>query len=163
MLTSSEKKDYILRLIAQIRQMVDAMLGKVREGQVPEELLARARESIATLLGPLAGVAPRMDSETAAQMVADPDVIAAWAMVTGAEADAHRARGEAAAASTCARRALELAVESQLRAPADDPDVIALIHRLAASVDAGSLAPRHRDALAALPAAGDGGRHTADR
>jgi hypothetical protein len=150
-LTSSEKKDYILRLIEQIRQMMDAMLGKVREGNVPDELLARARESIALLLGPLAGVAPRMDSATAGQMVGDPDVLAAWAEVTAAESAAHRQRGDEPSARATARRALELALEAHLRTNADVAGLLALIARLRPEVDAATLAPRHAQALAALP------------
>lgn len=150
-LTSSEKKDSILRLIEQIRQMVDAMLGKVRDGAVPDELLAQARESVATLLGPLAGVAPRMDSATAGQMVGDPDVLHAWAEVTAAEAAAHRARGDEPAARASTRRALELALEAHLRTNRDVAGLLALIARLRAEVDAAPLAPRHAQALAALP------------
>src|SRR3954469_9139852 len=69
MLTSNERKDYILRMIAELRRMVEAILGKLRDGENADELLARARESTARLLGPMGGVAPRMDSVTAAQMV----------------------------------------------------------------------------------------------
>src|SRR3712207_7595025 len=43
-----------------------------------EGALAEGRDAIGKLLGPLADLAPRLDSITAAHMVADPDVIAAW-------------------------------------------------------------------------------------
>src|ERR1044071_8530041 len=108
MLTSNERKDYIFRMIAQVRRLVEALMGKVRENALAEELLAQARESIALLLGPMGGIAPRMDSVTAAQMVGDADVVAAWAEVIAAEAEVHRSSGDAAAADTSARRALEL-------------------------------------------------------
>jgi hypothetical protein len=150
-LTSSEKKDYILRMIEEIRQMLAAMMGRVRDGGDPSELLARARESVGRLLGPLAGVAPRMDSVTAAQMVGEPDVLYAWAEVTAAEADVHRSQGDAPTANAAARRALELALEAHLRTTSDRADLLALIARLRPHVDAAALVARHRDALASLP------------
>lgn len=135
MLTSSEKRDYILRMIAQIRQMVQAVIGRVRENEDAEEPLAQARESVSALLGPMADVAQRLDSASAAQMVNDPDVLAAWAQVVAAEAEVHRAAGDAASADALSRRALELALEAHQRALADDPELLALIERLRAQVN----------------------------
>jgi hypothetical protein len=154
MLTSNERKDYILRMIAELRRLVEALMGKVREKESGDELLAQARESIGKLLGPMGGVAMRMDSVTAAQMVNDADVLGAWAEVTAAEAEVQRARGDEAAASATARRALELAVEAHLRTAHDIPELLALIQRLRAQVDAAALAPRHADALAEIRAVG---------
>lgn len=153
MLTSNERKDYILRMIAQVRQMVEALLGKVRENETADELLAQARESIARLLGPMAGVAPRMDSVTAAQMVGDADVIAAWAEVTAAEAEVQRASGDDTAARASARRALELAIEAHLRSNTDVTELLALIDRLRAQIDPATLHPRHANVLAEIAAA----------
>ncbi|HYH81987.1 MAG TPA: hypothetical protein VEX86_19430 [Longimicrobium sp.] len=150
MLTSNERKDYILRMIAQVRQLVEALLGKLRDGEGADALLAQARDSVARLLGPMGGVAPRMDSVTAGQMVGDADVLAAWAEVTAAEAEVHRAAGDANAAATSARRALELALEAHLRTPRDSPDLLELIARLRPQVHTASLVPRHTEALAAL-------------
>ncbi|HEU4884099.1 MAG TPA: hypothetical protein VFT45_17690 [Longimicrobium sp.] len=136
MFTSSEKRDYILRMIAQMRQMVEALMGKVRDNENAAELLAQARESLATLLGPMADVVQRLDSATAAQMVNDPLVLAAWAEVTAAEAEVHRAAGDAASADALRRRALELALEAQQRALAEIPELPPLIARLQAPGDA---------------------------
>lgn len=151
MLTSNERKDYILRMIAELRRMVEALLGKVRDGESGDELLARARESIGNLLGPMGGVAPRMDSVTAGQMVNDADVLAAWAEVTAAEAQVRRAAGDSPAAGALARRALELALEAHLRTNHDIPELVALITGLRAQVPVASLLPRHAEALAAVP------------
>ncbi|WP_420130219.1 hypothetical protein [Longimicrobium sp.] len=136
MLTSSEKRDYILRMIAQIRQMVEAMMGKVRENEDTAELRAQARESLAGLLGPMSDVVQRLDSASAGQMVNDPDVLAAWAQVVDAEAEIHRAGGDAASADALTRRALELAREAHQRTHADVPELLALIARLQSQVDA---------------------------
>jgi hypothetical protein len=151
-LTSSEKKDYILRLIEQMRRLVEALLGKVRDGGDPQQDVADARSLLAQLLGPMAGLAPRMDSETAGQMVGDPDVLLAWAELTAAEAELLRARGDAAAAGATDRRALELALEGHLRTNADRAGLLALIARLRPSVDASALASRHAEALAGIEA-----------
>jgi predicted RNase H-like HicB family nuclease len=152
MLTSNERKDYILRMIAELRRLVEELLGKVRDGDSGEELLARARESIGKLLGPMGGIAPRMDSVTAAQMVGDADVLAAWAEVTAADARVQRAGGDQSSANATARRALELALEAHVRSPHDIPELLALVARLRGEVNPGALLPRHAEILAQVPA-----------
>lgn len=152
MLTSNERKDYILRMIAELRRLVEAMMGKVREKDSAEELLAQAREGLGRLLGPMAGIAPRMDSTTAAQMVNDADVLAAWAEVTAAEAEVRRAQGDGSAADAGMRRALELALEAHVRTNHDVPELLQLIDRLRREIDPAALLLRHADALASIPA-----------
>jgi hypothetical protein len=154
MLTSNEKKDYILRLIEQMRRLVEALLGKLRDGEETRQDVADAHAILAKLLGPLAGVAPRMDSATAGQMVGDPDVLHAWAELTAAEAALLRARGDEAAAGATDRRALELALEAHLRTNADRDDLLELIARLRPAVRGQALAPRYADALDEI---GEGG------
>ena len=61
--------------------------------------------------------------------------------------------GDAPTANAAARRALELALEAHLRTTTDRGDLMALLARLRPHVDAAALAPRHRDALAGIPAA----------
>ena len=153
MLTSSEKKDYILRLIEQMRRLVEALLGKLRERLETQQDFAEAHAVLGQLLGPLAGIAPRMDSETAGQMVGDPLILEAWAELTAAEGELAEAHGNAAAAGAARRRALELALEAHLRTNADRAELLALIARLRPAVDASVLAPRHAEALDALAGA----------
>jgi hypothetical protein len=136
MFSSSEKRDYILRMIAQLRQMVEALMGKVRDNESAAELLAQAHGSLHTLLGPMADVVQRLDSASAAQMVNDPLILAAWAEVVAAEAEVHRAAGDTASADGLRRRALELALEAQQRALAEIPELSPLIARLRTPVDA---------------------------
>jgi hypothetical protein len=154
MLTSNEKKDYILRLIEQMRRLVEALLGKLRDGEETQQDLTAARGLLTKLLGPLASVAPRMDSVTAGQMVGDPDVLRAWAELTAAEAELLRARGDEVAAGPVDRRALELALEAHLRTQSDRAELLELIARLRPAVRGQALAPRHAEALDALD---DGG------
>jgi hypothetical protein len=151
-LTSSDKKDYILRMIEQMRHLVEALLHKVRDGEEVQASLTDARATLSQMLGPLAGIAPRMDSVTAGQMVGDSDVLGAWAELTAAEAEVASAHGDIDAAVASRRRALELAVEAHLRTPSDRPELLALIERLRPAVAGQALAPRHADALADLDA-----------
>lgn len=136
MLTSSEKRDQILRMIAQVRRLVEALMGKVRNGENAAELLAQARESIHALLGPMADVVQRLDSASAARMVNDPGILGAWAQVLAAESEMHRAGGDPASADVLSRRALELALEAEQRALKNEPELRALIAELRARVDA---------------------------
>lgn len=149
-LTSSDKKDYILRLIEQMRRLVEALLHKVRDGEESQAALADARVTLSQMLGPLAGIAPRMDSVTAGQMVGDPNVLGAWAELVSAEAEIASTHGDIDAAAASRRRALELAIEAHLRTPSDRPELLALIERLRPAVAGHALAPRHADALADL-------------
>lgn len=151
MLTSRERKDYILRLVRQVAQTMAAMLLRKQAGDLAGAL-EECRAAAGELLGPLGDLAPRLDSETAAHMVADPDVLAAWAGVVAEEADVHRLRGDEPAARAGEKRALELALEAHLRTNTDHPELLALLARLRPAVDPSTLSPRHRDALATLPA-----------
>ena len=149
-LTSSDKKDYILRLIEQMGRLVAALLHKVRDGEESQAALADARVALSQMLGPMADIAPRMDSITAGQMVGDPDVLGAWAELVAAEAEVARSGEDETGAASSYRRALELAIEAHLRTPSDRPEFLDLIARLRPMVDAQALAPRHTDALADL-------------
>lgn len=150
MLTSREKKDYILRMIAEIARMIAALIGKKKENDLAGALDV-SRAAVGMLLGPLADLAPRLDSVTAAHMVSEPEIIAAWAEVVAEEADVHRLMGNGAAAAAGEKRALELALEAHLRTSENRADLLALIARLRPTVDAAALDPRHAEALSALP------------
>ncbi len=149
MLSSREEKDYILRMIQQIARVIAAMMGKKLGGDL-RGALQLARTAQGKLLGPLADIAPRLDSITAAHMVADPDILALWAEVVAEESDVHRRLGDEPAARAAEKRALELALEAHLRTTVDRPELLALIVRLRPAVDEPSLDPRHRDALAEI-------------
>jgi len=149
MLSSREEKDYILRMIQQIRRMVAALMGKKLYGDLGSALQV-ARTAQGMLLGPLADIAPRLDSVTAAHMVADPDILELWAEVVAEESDVHRRLGDETAARAAEKRALELALEAHLRTTVDRPELLALIARLRPTVDEPALDPRHRDALAEI-------------
>lgn len=153
MLTSRNRQDFIMRMIAEIMRMIAALIGRKKEGDLGGALQL-ARTAQGTLLGTLADVAPRLDSVTAAHMVADADVLSLWAQVVAEEADVHRRLGDEPAARAAEKRALELAVEAHLRTSSDRPQLLSLIARLRPAVPAGALDPRHADALEQLPATG---------
>lgn len=151
MLTSSDRKDWILRMIQEIAQMVARLIGRKLEGDL-DGALREGDTAIGRLLGPMAGVAPRVDSVTAAHMVAEPEVIAAWARVVHEQADVWRLKGEAETAAVLERRALELALEAHLREDRTPPELLSLVSELRPLVPPETLAERHRDALETLPA-----------
>jgi hypothetical protein len=149
MLTSRDRKDFIMRMIKEIMRMIAAMMGKKLEGDLGGALQL-ARTAQGTLLGPLADIAPRLDSVTAAHMVADADILALWAEVVAEESDVHRRMGDEPAARAAEKRALELALEAHLRTTVDRPELLALIARLRPAVDEPALDLRHRNALAEM-------------
>ncbi|HYJ79840.1 MAG TPA: hypothetical protein VEW03_09580 [Longimicrobiaceae bacterium] len=149
MLTSSERKDWILRTIQEIARMMAALVGRKAAGDL-DGALAETRAAVGVLLGPLSDLAPRLDSVTAGHMVSEPDVIAAWARVVAEEAEVHRLLGNHEQARAGERRALELALEAHLRTRDDRPELLGLISRLRASVAETDLDPRHQAALADL-------------
>lgn len=146
---TSRDKDYILRMIQQIAMMVGRLITRKKEGDLAGAL-QETHGAVGTLLGPMAEAAQRVDSATAAHMVGDPDVIAAWAGVVAEEADVWRLMGDAATADALERRALELALEAHARFDRPPPALLQRIASLRAMVDAATLAPPHRDALAAI-------------
>lgn len=95
-----------------------SVAGDRKAGRTQATLTAIAGAERA-LLGPMGAVVPRVDAETAAQMLGEPLRIAAYARLlheragasTGAEADA------------LAARAAHMAAAARTRSPADDPGV----------------------------------------
>jgi hypothetical protein len=124
----SSKRDYILRLIEELQQALATILRHRQEGD-GKAALRNADDAIATLLGPLAEVATRLDSASAAQVVGDADRTAAWARLLAAKAAVQRERGDTAAAATGAR-ALALALEAEARGSSAALEIEELIAEL---------------------------------
>lgn len=126
----SSRDDHLLRLIQQMGAVLARMLGLKNGGQVREALQALG-DAQGELLGPLAGVLPRMDSATAAILLGDPTRIAAWARVVHERAGLLRLRGDPADADAEERRANELAREALGRADGFESAVRELLGPLA--------------------------------
>ena len=114
------QRDTVLRWIENLGRLVARLLhGGGMDG------LAAAREQIAAateaLLGPLALLAPRLDSASAAGLLQDPQRIFGWAQLIDLEAVLAEAEGKPADGASLRRRAVELAREAARRAdPARD-------------------------------------------
>ena len=108
------QRDVFLRWIEQIARVVARLL----HGPGPPDLdLAREHisEALQQHLGPLSLVLPRLDSSSAAAILADPDRIFGYAQLLALLGAVQQAAGEADAASTQAR-AISLGREAIARA-----------------------------------------------
>lgn len=126
----SSRDDWLLRELRLLGAVLARMLGLKNGGQVQEALQA-LDDAEGELLGPLAGVVPRVDSATAAHMLASPQRIAAWARVLHERADLLRLSGDESGAAFAAARARELAAEAWTRAAGYESAVRELLGPLA--------------------------------
>lgn len=122
----SSKRDYLLRLIEELQQALATILRHRQEGDA-ETAMHSADAAVAALLGPLADVATRLDSASAAQVVNDADRLAAWARLLAEKAAIQRERGDPAATASTRTRALELALEARSRGPSAAVEIEQLI------------------------------------
>jgi hypothetical protein len=130
------QRDTVLRWIEQLGRLI-ARLLRGESGGLPA-----AREQIATatgtLLGPLALLAPRLDPESAAELLGDPWRIFGWAQLLDLEAMVAEAEGNHDAAKALRSRALTLAAEAVRRADPPHPEWAGWIaERTVPDIDAG--------------------------
>jgi hypothetical protein len=128
----SSRDDWLLRELRMLGAVLARMLGLKNGGQV-HEALQTLDDAEGELLGPLAQVVPRLDSATAAHIVAEPRRIAGWARLLHERADLLRLAGDEAGAAAAAQRARELAGEAWARAQGFEVPVRELLGPLADS------------------------------
>jgi hypothetical protein len=126
----SSRDDWLLRELRMLGAVLARMLGLKNGGQVQEAQQA-LDDAEGELLGPLAGVVPRLDSATAAHIVAEPRRIAGWARLLHERADLLRLAGDGEGAAVLQRRAGELAAEAWSRAEGFEAPVRELLGPLA--------------------------------
>ncbi len=146
------QRDFILRMIEALAAAMARILRRRQQGD-----LAGARREVdmaaAEILGPIAGLAARVDSQTAGNLLGDGVRIAAWARLLAEDADILREMGRDDEAAATDRRVTELLLEAQLRDGTLDPDARALLDRMSGRLSSESVAaldPRYRDALRTL-------------
>jgi hypothetical protein len=102
------QRDLVLRWIEQLAQLIARLL---RARSQPELLAARDQvaEATAGLLGPLSGLVPRLELESAAELLVDPDRIFGYARLLDLEGAITEALGDGAAAADARARALGFA------------------------------------------------------
>lgn len=112
--STQQHEDYILRLIRQMAGFAAALVG--RGVKVEQATLDAISDAERALLGPMADILPRMDADTAAQMLGEPLRIAAYARLLHERAALGGPEAEALAA-----RAAHLAALARAQAPGNDP------------------------------------------
>jgi hypothetical protein len=115
-MSSSRQEDYLIRQARIVAEMLARILG-LRTGGRTEEARAGLENAYGLLLGPQGDLLRRVDSPTAAALLASPDAILALARLTLEEAEQATDPGRAEALR---RRALELGLEAAKRDSASE-------------------------------------------
>jgi hypothetical protein len=109
------QRDVVLRWIEQLGRLVARLLGRGSPGD-----LAAARdqvdEAVASLLGPLAQLLPRLEADSAAELLGDPERTFAYAQLLDLDAAVRQAMGEPEAAREVRARAVALGEAAVSRA-----------------------------------------------
>jgi hypothetical protein len=146
---SMVERDYILRMIQQLAQALASILGLKRAGKL-DEALAAVRSTADGIFGPLLRTVDALDAQSAGRLLGSREKLAAYAALTAEEGSIHALKGDERRARESSRRALMLYLEAALRGSGLSAEDRAAIEALRATVDETRLAPRYREALAAL-------------
>jgi hypothetical protein len=146
---SMVERDYILRMIQQLTQALARIFGLKRAGKL-DEALSVVRATADGIFGPLLRTLDALDAQSAARLLGSREKIAAYAVLTAEEGSIHAQKGDERSSRERSRRALTLYLEAALLGPAINAEERAAIEALRAKVDETRLAPRYREALAAL-------------
>ena len=115
------KRDTVLRWIEEFGRLIARLLRRGAAGDL-DLALEEIERATTDLLGGLAPLVPRLDSASAAQIIADPDRIFAWAQLVELGGLVAEARGDAGAGIAARERAVELAAEAIRRDRMPRPD-----------------------------------------
>lgn len=115
------KRDTVLRWIEEFGRLIARLLRRGTAGDL-DLALEEIERATTDLLGGLAPLVPRLDSASAAQIIADPDRIFAWAQLVELGGLVAEARGDAGAGMAARERAVELAAEAIRRDRMPRPD-----------------------------------------
>jgi hypothetical protein len=115
------RRDVVLRWIEEFGRLIARLLRRGTSGDL-DLALEEIDRATGDLLGGLASVVPRLDAASAAQIIADPDRIFAWAQLVELGGLVAEARGEAGAGTAASARAVELAREAIRRHRLPRPD-----------------------------------------
>ena len=115
------KRDTVLRWIEEFGRLIARLRRRGAAGDL-DLALEEIERATTDLLGGLAPLVPRLDSASAAQIIADPDRIFAWAQLVELGGLVAEARGDAGAGIAARERAVELAAEAIRRDRMPRPD-----------------------------------------
>jgi hypothetical protein len=115
------KRDVVLRWIEEFGRLIARLLRRGTAGDL-DLALEEIERATGDLLGGLAPLVPKLDAASAAQIIADPDRIFAWAQLVELGGLVAEARGDAGAGLAARARAVELAEEAIRRDRMPRPD-----------------------------------------
>jgi hypothetical protein len=114
------EKDYLLRQIRRLMEIVLAIVGKAGAGGEPEAQLEAIRRAADSGLGLDYRLLRRLDPASVPMLVADGDTLRTLAWLAAKEAEVHALAGDPAAAKALRLRAVALYAECALRFPAQE-------------------------------------------
>ncbi|HLA14146.1 MAG TPA: hypothetical protein VJZ25_03905 [Gemmatimonadaceae bacterium] len=109
---SSQREDYLLRLIRQVAEALRRLREALSAEAAPADIERDAGVAIGELLGPRHGLLSSLDPHSAASLIADPRRVSLWSDLIRVQGAARRRLGDEAGAVALERRAdaLEQAV-----------------------------------------------------
>jgi hypothetical protein len=141
------ERDYVLRMIQLLAGAVARIFGLKRAGQL-EEALEAVSVTVDEIFGTLRMMLDAIDPQSAARLLAYPEKIEAYAMLTAEEASILELMGDATRANSGYRRALSLYLEAVLLELKISDEASAAISELRSKVEESTLPDRYQNALA---------------
>lgn len=105
------RDDYLLRMIQQAAAALRRLRERLGGGGAPEEVAHDAHAAIGTLLGPQRELFDRLDPQSAARLMGDPERVVLWADLLSLRADALEASADAIGAARLRERVKALRAE----------------------------------------------------
>ncbi len=105
---SSVEQDYLLRLIQQAAEALRRLRGRLAAGDAAEVVRQDAAAATGDLLGAAGPMLTRLDPESAARLLGDPDRVEMWACLLELEAEALAAVGDRSLAESARKRSAAL-------------------------------------------------------
>jgi len=132
------ERDYVLRAIQQLARAIGRIVGLKRAGKL-DEALEEVRVTADGIFGKVRSSLDAIDPQSAARLLASPEKIEAYAMLTAEEASIRELMGDAARTRRGERRALELYLEAMALGLEISDDAHAAIAKLRRKVDESGL------------------------
>src|SRR5512143_1094192 len=138
------ERDFILRQIRRIAQMVARIVLRAREQASYESGLEAVRAAVADGLGMDYGVLSRLDPASVALLVREGEVLRTLAWIAAQEGELTAGAGDAGGAERLRRRAIALYAECAERYPGEAPACLEAARALRDGAGDSALEPRLR-------------------
>ncbi len=138
------ERDFILRQIRRIAQLIARIVSRAREQASYESGLEAVRAAVADGLGMDYGVLSRLDPASVALLVREGEVLRTLAWIAEQESGLTAGAGDAAGAERLRRRAIGLYAECAERYPEEAPACLEAARALRDGVEIAALDAPHR-------------------